>query len=470
MNKKIRIDLYSKNQIQKAIIVLGIITTTFSLFGPNPGLCIPAFLSLYMIFSLLFVSAWINVFSIAFLYQWVQVSLKVLYGVYSFTDLRSLALFPEHIVLAYLLSSLALVCIAGGMHISISKIKIDNRELINDILAFDIRKVLLFYIGLTLSLSAFTYILKLLPGLFQIYVVFAEFKWICFFLFFVLCYKTDKYKGVLWSIILYEFLNGFSAFFASWKTILFYVLISWLAVKKITIKQMFILAFLLLIMIYLGLLWTGVKGEQRTFISQGEAQSINVSKKDAFTNLIGLIDNFSIKGNIEIQKAFLDRISYIDYFSSCLSYVPSKMPHENGGLTINSFKHMFMPRAFFPDKGVIDDSAHLTKYTGVFYSNYEMGVAFGLGYVPDFYVDYGAILMFPMLFLYGYFVGLIFLNLYNHAGSILWRISMMSISFFLLFKFENSMIKLFGQIITAWIFYRIFEHFILPQIDKYLRK
>lgn len=466
---KLRIDLYSKKQIQKTIIVLGIITTVFSLIGPNPGLCIPAFLSLYAIFSLLCISTWINVFSIAFLYQWVQVCIKILYGTFTLTDVHDLTQFPDQIILAYLLSCLALICLSVGMHFPLSRMKIDMQALNTDISRFNTRKVLIFYIVLSLFMSIGAYIFSMVPGLFQVYVVLSDFKWVCFFLLFVLCYKTNKYKTILWLIIIYEFLNGFLSFFADWKSVVFYFIIAWLAVQKITFKQLAFFGIFSLGILYVGILWTGVKGEHRTYISQGQAQSVMVSKEDAMTNFIRLVSDFSLENSKETQTAFLNRLSYIDYFSSCLSYVPVKMPHENGGLTMNAFKHVFLPRLFFPDKAVIDESTHLTKYTGVFYSNIDMGVSFGLGYVPDFYIDYGYIFMFPILILFGYFIGNIFLDIYNHAGSILWGISMMAISFSLLFRFENSMIKLFGQLIMIWLVYRLFEWFVLPIINKKVR-
>lgn len=454
----------SKLNLLKATIWIGLLSTILSLFGPNPLLCIPAFISLYCIIRNLFISEYLSAFFIAFLYQWSQVCIKVLYATFTSKDIRLLTKFPEHIVEAYVLSTIALVVVSYGISIYLRKINIDEIEIENSLSKLYFKKNLItyFFMGIITEGS------RMLPGFSQFSVMIAGFKWCIFYLIFLYCFTQRKYKTILYIIIGYEICIGFFSYFASWKTVIFYILISLFSILQFRMRHFIGLFIGSCFVLYIALAWTGVKGDYRSFLSGGGQQVVVVSSSDAYRKLFGLMSNFQISD--KVQKAFLDRISYIDYFSSCLAYVPEKRPHEAGKLSIQAVEHILKPRLFFPNKAIIDESSHLTKYTGKFYSNYSMGTSFSLGYVGDFYIDYGCFLMFLMLFLWGIIVGKIFKNLFEGAANNVLAIGIMSMSFLILYKFEISMLKLVGNVVVFWIFYRIMEIFVFPRVVKYYQE
>ena len=57
---------------------------------------------------------------------------------------------------------------------------------------------------------------------------------------------------------------------------------------------------------------------------------------------------------------------YIHFFSHVLDHVPEERPHTKGMIWLNAISYSFMPRLFFPNKKVINDTEHLMKYTGLF--------------------------------------------------------------------------------------------------------
>lgn len=444
--------------LSQAIVWIGLAFTLLSLFGPNPLLCIPSFISLYFIVNNLVISKYLTAFIVAFLYQWMQVSIKILYATVTFTDIARLTKFPSNIIEAYILSSIALIVVSYGISIQLKKIKLSDMEVECALKRVHFKSVVILY----LCMGIITEGLMLIPGFFQFSVMTAGFKWGLFYLLFIYCHTQKRYKALLYLIITYEIGIGFFSYFASWKTVIFYILIGCFSVLRINSKRVLSLIIASCIVIYVALIWTGVKGEYRSFISGDNKQSVVVSSTDAYNKLFELASDFQLTD--KVSSSLLDRMSYIDYFSSCLAYVPEEQPYETGNLTLAAIKHIFMPRALFPNKPIIDESSHLTKYTGVFYSNYSMGVSFSLGYVGDFYVDYGFIGMFVALFLLGFLIGEIFLSIFNGAPDKLLAVAILGMAFLLLYKFEISMLKLIGNITVFWILYRLLERFLFPYI------
>lgn len=450
----------SKKKLEKFIVIVGVICSILSIFGPNPFLCVPAFITLYSIVHFLFLSRYYTAFLLAFLYEWVQVSVKVIYGTLTFTTLQSLTVYPEKIITAYLLSCAGLILITFSLGLVFKKQWFNDSVIRILVLRCNFRNILIAYF-LIGFLSGF------LPrGLAEFAVQLAAFKWALFYLLFLLCYEQKRNKWILAAIILFEVVIGFASYFASWKDVIFYVIIGYLTVKKIGKKQIITGTIAGCIVLFFALVWTGVKAQYREYIAQGGKQVMAVSKSEAYMELLTLISEFQL--NDEVVKAFLDRISYIDYFSACLDYVPSKQPHEYGKLTADAATHIVTPRILFPDKEMINESKHLTKYTGRWFSDLSMGVSFSLGYFGDFYVDFGAVGMMFALLLLGWIIGVGFRNLCRNAPNQLIAVMLLQVSFMLLFRFEISLLKLVGTFTVFWLLYRFLDMAFFPQFTSWI--
>lgn len=456
----INLNTDNRELILRTIVVIGTISAAASLFSPNPLLCVPAFVTLYFIVRSIFLSKYLTGFLLAFVYQWIQVSIKPIYANLTFQEVSELTSYPDYIVPCYLLCSVGLMIITLAINVFLSKIDFDDEAISELTDSVSIKRLLIayFFVGIFTSLLPFS--------LYQIAVQISAFKWGIFYIIFICSYNRHKGIWIIIALILFEFVLGFASYFSTWKDVIFYTFISSLTVIKMAPRKILLFVASMLAFVYLGLLWTGVKGDYRTYIGQGGKQVMAVSKADALMKMVDLAGEFNL--NEQVKKSFIDRISYIDYFSACMSHVPSVVQHENGRLTAQAVKHVLVPRFLDNNKAVIDESTHLTKYTGVFFSNLSMGVSFSLGYFGDFYVDFGEIGMLVALFLLGLLIGAVFWDVYRHINNGLISAALMQMSFFLLCKFEISLIKLIGTLIMFWIIYRVMSAYVFPKFSEWI--
>jgi hypothetical protein len=157
-----------------------------------------------------------------------------------------------------------------------------------------------------------------------------------------------------------------------------------------------------------GLIWTGgMKGDWRTALRTGTVSGSPIEKIEEFgRHLDRSIARFDSGSAIH---AFLSRLSSSQgYFSRVVTIVPDRLPYEDGALTWRAIRHILMPRLLFPEKENLGgDSWLVRKYAGVHVAGDESYTSVGLGYMAEFYIDFGAPLMFVPLFLLGLLIGYI---------------------------------------------------------------
>jgi hypothetical protein len=116
--------------------------------------------------------------------------------------------------------------------------------------------------------------------------------------------------------------------------------------------------------------------------------------------------------------------------------------------TIAAVGHIMMPRLLFPDKPVLASDSELVRhYTGQYVAGAESGTSIGLGYIAEFYVDFGFIGAMIMCFILGVYFGII-LRLWFlfcripalvHAAAILVAWSSFNV-------YDASLVKLVGSV------------------------
>ncbi|WP_047551030.1 hypothetical protein [Psychroserpens sp. Hel_I_66] len=452
------------------IIVFGIVLITFSALGNADFLAIPSVVVLFFLCKWFATDHYPPVLLIAFAYQWLQVSVKVIYATLTFKTLQDVAEFPNEIVQAYLLSCLALLLLGYGVFSMLKEIKIYPNRILQYLLSLDTKKTLIAYLLFSVFATVLYGLRFTIPGLFQGIVALGYIKWTLFFFMFYSALKQNQYRSILYLIIFFEFISGFASYFADFKTIVFMVIISYLALYQIRHKQFFILAIAFVVFGYVGVIWTSIKFDYREFVSEDAGQQVvTVSDEEALGYLVDNVGNISPEQLDLGFRAMIDRISYIDYFASTIEYVPNVVAHENGKLTKDAIMHVLVPRLFNPNKAAIDDSKHLTKYTGVFYADASMGVSFALGYVGDFYIDFGPFWMLFALFIFGKCIGFIIRSIYRTSLNTFWSMAIMIPLFILLYKYENALIKFVGNLIVFWIVATLFNKYVCSKIDRYLK-
>lgn len=259
----------------------------------------------------------------------------------------------------------------------------------------------------TLSGLAFLY-----AGLTQIIISVVKIKWFFFLLFGFQVFLKKEKKTVFYLLVAFEFISGFYSFFSEFKTVIYYLAVLLLSfVATINFKQMAIGAIGMFFLVFLGLTWTSVKNEYRTFLNKGKAEQVtSVSKDDALEKLLELSNESQEKKNDGAAKSLLERLQYTYHFAKAIERVPETLPFQNGANWLENIEFATTPRFLNPDKPIIDNSAKATKYTGIRYLGSKQGVSFSLGYFAEFYIDFGPYLMMLGIL----FLGFIYAMLYKH--------------------------------------------------------
>ncbi|MGH8529129.1 MAG: hypothetical protein ACRETN_04690 [Nevskiales bacterium] len=153
-------------------------------------------------------------------------------------------------------------------------------------------------------------------------------------------------------------------------------------------------------LLVLGVIWEGaVKPVWRTAESSGGTLARVQQFMALSTEAVVALDWAVGSGNL------LERIGSIDQFARVLTRVPSLLPYEQGSITTSAVKHVFLPRFLFPDKPILDSSRVTRRYAGI---QIGAGTSIGIGYMAEFYIDFGAPGMFLAILFYGMVIGLLY--------------------------------------------------------------
>jgi len=467
--------MYKLKQVSMEVKVAALaILFLLSFLTTNPLLTV-ASIAVVPFFLLLIRKNELPVLFVAMVYQWIAITIKVFFANFKGFDFLYYHEFPVHIFEALFLSLIGIVTIILGIWLvnRTNKYITDERlsELIGNI---NINKLLLIYGLYSLIVTLIGNTFLTFGGLAQITYVLLQFKWSFYLLLFIVVFNSNdkRYILFLWLLIIGEVVLGFASYFSSFKDVLIFTFIGILAtLKRFSFKKTAILLLFASMVFRLGVIWTAIKPEFRMYIAGGERQQIvTVSKSEAIDKWIELATNLQQEVIDRAEFFLIDRLSYIDYFSGAIGYVPEVVPHENGKVWNDAVMHVLMPRLFFPEKEAIDDSKHLTKYTGVYFATAEQGASFSLGYMADSYVDFGKTFMFVPLFLLGLLIGFIYKYFINNGYNELWGIVLVVPLFYFAGFYEMSSIKLFGRLITYFLVFFVINKFVLPRVNKLIIK
>jgi hypothetical protein len=200
---------------------------------------------------------------------------------------------------------------------------------------------------------------------------------------------------------------GLGGFFSDFKTVFFVTLLALPAANlRISPSTGIGLSIVLVFVLIFGVVWSAIKGEYRAYVSGGErAQIVTVGFGDRMAKLgelVGALDREAIADGAE---QLVKRITSVEFFGAVLLYVPAAVPHEYGAIWWDAIIRPFMPRLFFPDKAIIDDSERTNKYTGLGVSGSDVGTSISIGYIGEAYIDFGQFGMMAPIFFLGVFYG-----------------------------------------------------------------
>ncbi len=444
-------------------LMLIMVATAVALITFNPLSTLVGLAGLVVLFKFFWTRTQPAVMFWALLHQWLQVNAGLLYADLLGVDHSEIFTYKVHADEAYLLGMTSLFALGLGLWIMTRKL---SRERLDDWLArLDPRKCLKAYVVFIIFFAVLSSLP--LPGVGQVILALSSLKWGFFYIFFCSVLHTGRYRFPLLICILLEFVFSLYSIFASFRAILIMPIMLLPVFFKGRIRPSHLLAGFLLLafLVNVGIVWTAVKQDYRLFMAQGEkGQVINVSRNVALGRLGELVQSVDGKRYQEGAIALVYRLFYIDFLSGLIGNVPERLPFEEGANSMKSILHVVTPRMFFPEKEVLHDAVQLNKYMGRFVADYTT-TSMSIGYVGDFYIDFG--FFAPLgVFVLGLIIGYLYRLLYRQDPVGGWGLFLAMPLFFTIYVFEITLIKMFGVMVTYVLVMLMVSKFLLPRIKR----
>ncbi len=326
--------------------------------------------------------------------------------------------------------------------------------------------IIAFFIANSLAGVAFV-----VPGLSQLIFSFINIKWFFFLLF---GYQVFLKKRMVKQFILVsaiEFTLGFLSFFSDFKTVFFFLAFLALSfIIYVKLKNVIIALVAIVAIVFLGIKWTSIKGEYRSFLNQGSnKQTVGVSNEAALNKLIELGSESANKKD-DATYEFLDRIQYTYHLAKTMDRVPSVLPYEDGGNIAAILKFVLIPRILNPNKPRWEATIKTKKYTGLSYVGYEQGTSFSLGYFADCFIDFGYYGMMVPLFILGIiFGGSYFYFIKNSSNNYIFNYAIVGAMFMEFTAFEMDGTYLLGRLYATLVTFFLLKLFFFHKIYNYLK-
>lgn len=374
-----------------------------------------------------------------------------------------------HSGIAVLLSYLGLVILLGPVIYFNNKVpNVSFATLKKHADKLSIQKTFIAYVIAFFSMNALGAAAFSFSGLAQIIFSLVSVKWFFFLLFgFQVIIKRQMIREfTIFAGI--EFLLGFFSFFSDFKTVLFFLACLFLTfLVKVTLKQLILAVVSIIFIAFLGITWTAIKGEYRTFLNQGsKTQTVQVSQSAAIDKLMELSEQ---EKDTSAATSFFERIQYTWHIAKAMDHVPAVVPYQDGANWWESISFALTPRYFNPNKPKYEASKKATKYTGIGYLGSEQGVSFSLGYFADGYVDFGYLGMFFPLFFIGLAYGIsYFYFLRRSSTNLIFNYAVVGALFMEFNALEMDSTYFTGRFFSDLLTFFMLRLFFFPWLIKYL--
>jgi len=474
-----------KYPLLKRLFIYGLVVGSLIglvLVSPLTGF---AFFTLFVSVGLIWRNDEPPILPFCFAFQWIFIVSGYFYFLYyGFFPGSYFTHFIGNLDKAVFLSLFALIVIALGIRIGIkfvNMLQIKKIKLSTLKQHYNIRK--LFW--LVIAVNSVEYIVQISPsaisfGASQIIQSLLIFRLVLLFLLFIEI--LNQKKGYRFGALAFGFviLPQFASMMSSFKEIIFILLIAvasiWRpwgklpSIRKTNRRVFSALLFGTVILLLMALFWEGVvKKTWRPAYMRGEIQGSPIDRITQFgTVAIGASSDFELSKNTELLASRLS--SSIGFFSFVLDRVPKLIPHENGKMILRTLTHTLKPRILFPDKSILPvDSLLVRKYAGIHVAGEELRTSVGLGYIPQFYIDFGIPGIMVLSLILGLLIGVIYRGLIFFSPSYNLYISAVVILFLYHFtQYETEVTKLVGGMVMNTIIFAFILFFIGPYIHRLL--
>lgn len=462
--------MFNRVKYFEKYFILFIAIFFISIISPNPFLTFVSLITLPVLIKLTFRKGFTAVFTFMIIWQWIQVTIKVFYAdllflpVSEFVDTNS---FNE----AVMFSLLGLIVLASGIYLTTKNINVINiATLRNEAKHFSEKKLFYLWIAFSFFNSFVSGIMFRFMPLQQIFVGLLNIKMVIVAALMLVSFLNNKDKRYIYFVIVVEIVLGFTSYFSGFKSILFYlIIITATLYPKLNFKVSLKYASAIGLILVLGLTWILIRGEYRSFLNQGTGmQVVSVPMGQRLEYLGKLIFSIEFDYFGEGIELMIKRTSYSDFLAQVMDRVPAYTVYENGDLFLNTVKHIFMPRLFFPQKKSLDDSEITNIYTGRQYAGAAQGTSIGIGYMAYYYIDFGKYLMLIFIFLQGVLYGLVY-KFFSKKIKRNFLVFAVTLPIFMgVYLYETSQPKLIGGLLSSFIVMFIAAKYFLRYFISYV--
>lgn len=461
-------------RVAKRISPVVLVFALLGVFSSNPLLTLAGLAVLPTLILLLWREGEPQVLLFAITYQWLQVFSSIvganLAGKVIGTDIQV----PEMGEAAWL-GLIGIVFLAIGAHLGAGRTQLltSARSFEGQIERVSVQRLLIAYFLVAILAKLMLSLGNRYPVVFSLANVIADFEMAFLFLILWGGVREKRFAAIAFMIIFFNVLVGFGGYFSSFKTVLFLALIVYLSRPSFRIRLFNpLLVIAMLGILLLGSFWQVVKPDYRLLLNQGTGQQVVlVSAGQQYKFIVERFERFTLSDLfIGLESAF-GRLQYLEYFGRAVKNVPAHVPYQDGRLLWEVVPHIFMPRIFFPDKKAIDASARTNEFAGLSVMDRSQGVSIGIGYFGESYIDFGPILMFIPVFLFGVFWGFGY-RLLVQASSV----PLMGLAFATIFILANSAafeainVGIIGGGLTRFLTFSLALYFLSNLIWRFICK
>lgn len=310
-----------------------------------------------------------------------------------------------------------------------------------------------------LSLPAIAVISRtgiLIPGLTQPVLAIGLIKYVLIYILAARVFEANSSYIYLIVVIILEIALGSTGGFSSYKESFYVVLIAlaW-SNRTFSLRALALTLVGIACMIYMSIVWTGIKNEFRS----------TILSSDSLSNFHWLFEKY-LTADIDAESSsikLLERAAYASFYGRILERDTS----EHSGIYFRALQSTLMPRILFPDKAVLDDSAETSKILGW---NIGKGTSIGIGYVAQAHIDFGFPGLIAPIFILGALVGLIYRYFMTRSAPIFLCQAFATATLFNAIAFATNINKLLGGIVMGSLvmamIFRYATPLLLPIICK----
>jgi len=462
----------------RSVLPPGLVPIVFVLLllagiGPNLDLALLSIAVLLVGSLLLWRPGESPILLFAFALPWLQGATMGFRANWLGVHVDEIAQFPADVRAAILLTQLGLLVHAVGLRLGAGpKWRHDAWLMHEQAMSLPMRRWAQVYVASSVVSFAALACAWFVPGLSQVFLAFPTLKWAAYFMLAYAAFAGTAGGGTVLAIaFLFELALGVGGYFSDFKTIIFVTAFAAVAAGlRMTMQRLLVLVVLAGLALSMGIVWTAVKVDYRRFVSAGDvAQIVSVDYLARMNHLAHLVSELDRQALSDATDALLSRLAYVEYFGATLNHVPQYVPHQYGAILWDAVSRPFMPRLFFPNKEIIDDSARTAEFSGVSVGGLAEGTSISLGWIAEAYIDFGRYGMFLSILAVSMFFGWIYRALLRWGptrgllGSALATAVLLGAS-----MLESSMTKVFGGVIVSLLVSWAAVRFLIPRVAPWL--